>query len=128
MRLALNACTAELVTEPVLVPSSAAFTLAIVAASTLNDASTSRIDWTCEAERPDAFAVVVVVVVVVTADVVTAGAVVTAGVLVTAAEPPPPPPDEVDAAGVDAGALPPLPVEEHRVDDGVIVTVTFVLG
>jgi hypothetical protein len=54
VRFDLNALTAALVTEPVLVPSSAAFTLAIVAASTSNEESTSRIDCTCDVERPDA--------------------------------------------------------------------------
>ena len=54
----MNTATAVLVTDPVVVivppvPESAALTLAIVAASASNDASTLRIDWICGAERPE---------------------------------------------------------------------------
>src|ERR1035437_4418576 len=53
VRFVLNAATAALVTEPVVVPPSEARTLAIVEASALNDASTSRIACICGAERPE---------------------------------------------------------------------------
>lgn len=54
VRFDLNTETAALVTEPVVVPSRIAFTLASVAASTSNDASTARMDWTCEEVSPEA--------------------------------------------------------------------------
>ena len=125
VRFALKTCTAALVTESVVVPSSTALTLASVAASTLKETSTSRIAWTCEVESPEAAAaegveatVVVVVVVVVV------GVVGVVGVDVTV---------ELDELGLDElgldepeGAEPPLPPAEQSVEDGVMVTVTAV--
>ena len=119
----MNTATAELVTEPVaVVPSSAALTLAIVAASTSNDARTSRIDCICETERPEAgiAGVAGTAGVADTAGVVVeAGTAGIAGVADTVAEPPPP---------LLVEPLPPLLVEEQSVEDGVMVTVTLVLG
>lgn len=120
VRSALKTCTAALVTEPVVVPSSTAFTLASVAASTLKETSTSRIAWTCEVESPEAAAAegveatVVVVVVVVGVDVT---------VELDELEL-----DELELLGLDEpeGAEPPLPPAEQSVEDGVIVTVTAV--
>ena len=54
VKSALNACTAALVTEPVAVPSSDAFTFAMTSASALKDASTSNMDLICADERPEA--------------------------------------------------------------------------
>jgi hypothetical protein len=118
----LNACTAELVTDPTVVPSSDTFTDAIVAASALNDARTSRIDWICEADRPEADTAGVVVTAGVT-EVVTAGVVVAGvvtGVVVTAGV--------VGLLLIVVLLPPPLSVEEQSVVEGVIVTVTAVFG
>ena len=119
----MNTLTAALVTDPEGVPQRAARTLAIVAASASKDASTSRIDWTCVAERPDAG---------------TAGVTGVAGVAGTAGVS-----DVAGVAGVAGVAelplllvvvlllvLPPVlpPPEEQRVVAGVIVTVTVAVG
>lgn len=117
MRFDLNTCTAALVTDPVTaVPSRDAFTFVMTSASALKDASTSRIDFICEAESPDAGVAGIAGVAGTAGVVVEAGVAGIAGVA-GVAEPPPPvePP-------------PPLLVEEQRVAEGVIVTVTLALG
>jgi len=112
VRFDLKACTAALVTEPVAVPSSEAFTSAIVAASASKDARTSRIDWICEDERPEAC--IAGVAGVAGAEGV-AGVAGVAGVVIEPPPPPPPPPP-----------WPALAVLEQRVALGVTVTVRSV--
>jgi len=127
VRFALNIRTAVLVTEPVpAVPSREAFTFAIVAASASNDASTSSIDWICEDESPEAFVATTGATEVVVAGTAVVAAVV--AVVAAAAELLPEDEDEVVVTLLDDGLLPPVVAVEQSVAEGVIVTVTPVLG
>ena len=131
----MNTCTAALVTEPVLVPRSAARTLAIVAASTSNEESTSRIDWTCEDESPDALAVGAATTGVTTGAVgvaVGASDVTDAAGVVDVVELPPPLLELLELlelAGVTTfSELPPPPPEQMSDEDAVMVKVTVEVG
>ena len=126
----MNMCTAALVTEPVLVPRSAAFTLAIVAASTSNEVSTSRIDCTCEDESPEACVAGVAGVAGTAGVVAVAGVAGVAGVAAGAADDPDEPPDDPDDDD-PLLVLPPVvlpPAEEQSVADGVMTMVAAVVG
>jgi len=99
----------------VAVPSRDAFTFAMTSASALNDARTSRIDFICVAERPEAdFAGATGAAGVAG---VTAGVAGVVGVMGAA-----------EVAGVAEPLPPVLVLVEQSVLDGVMVTVTGVPG